>query len=515
MTGLYEDKKNRSLYFFSLITAIPVIGTIIIFSLAYMHIKNDINFVSHELKGLNVITHIQATTLNIQRLRGLVCIDTPNSHSLEKTTLVKSHILQDINTLLVLINNTKENTLLKQDLLNFINFIKNSHLESFSYEEFTQTIDKLINFSSQISYHCNLILEPNLDKFVLVNNLIFLLPELLENNGQIRATMVSAKNGILTPVQREKLIILKHKIQDILNKLEFNQFLLKDISKNDEIINQTYKNMKEAEQKIIDFTTNAILDLDNEKFEPNGIFIKLTNNIDMIVNMYNYNLAILDNSLNQKLKDYRNYQFYAVFFTIIAILFILTINRMFYLKNRKYIDKIEELTITDAMTTLYNRRYFDGFFENCLRIQQRTKQSISFIIFDIDFFKQYNDTYGHQAGDNAIKTIAITIKESLRRASDKAFRLGGEEFGILCIAMDENELITFADSIRKKIEYLKIEHKSSSVSKYMTISMGIIAVKEGEINSTSQIYKFADEALYKAKESGRNKVIEYHIKKKN
>lgn len=81
--------------------------------------------------------------------------------------------------------------------------------------------------------------------------------------------------------------------------------------------------------------------------------------------------------------------------------------------------------------------------------------------------------------------------------------------------MDENELITFADSIRKKIEYLKIEHKSSSVSKYMTISMGIIAVKEGEINSTSQIYKFADEALYKAKESGRNKVIEYHIKKKN
>lgn len=505
MDTLYKDKKIKSFHFFALITAVPIIGVVIIFALGSQHIKNDINFTSHELKGLDIISHIQTTTLNIQKLRGLLNIEIPDKNSLEELKLIKSKISKNLDEITKIITNTQNHITPphNKNLLNLIDFIKNKPIESLNCEELTQIIDKLINFNKQISYHCNLILEPHLDKYIYVNNIVFLLPELLETNGQIRAAMVSIKNGVLTPLQKEKLTILKHKTQDILNKIEFNRYILKEITKiDDETANQNYQDVKEAELKIINF---------NEQFEPNGIYNEITKNIDYIINLYNYNFNILNKSLNKELKDYKNYQFYVIFFANVAILFILFINRMFYLKNKEYIDKIEELTVTDGMTTLYNRRYFDEIFENCLRVQQRTKQSISFIIFDIDFFKQYNDTYGHQAGDNAIKTIAITIKESLRRASDKAFRLGGEEFGILCMAMNKEEVIDFANSIREKIENLKIEHKSSYVNRYMTISMGVIYVKEGKIKSTSQIYKFADEALYKAKEGGRNKVIEYHI----
>jgi diguanylate cyclase (GGDEF)-like protein len=132
-----------------------------------------------------------------------------------------------------------------------------------------------------------------------------------------------------------------------------------------------------------------------------------------------------------------------------------------------------------------------------------------FIILDIDFFKLYNDTYGHQAGDFAIKTVAKNLKSSLKRAGDMAFRLGGEEFGILCIGMNSSEALSFANSIREKVESEKIEHIKNSASKYLTISMGLVIIEPDFINNVSDLYKHADEALYKAKESGRNQVVVY------
>ena len=208
----------------------------------------------------------------------------------------------------------------------------------------------------------------------------------------------------------------------------------------------------------------------------------------------------------ERVEKSKQLSIYIVLAGLASIFFIIYINMAYY-KNKKFIDKIEELTITDAMTSLYNRRYFDETFDISLKIQQRTKQTLVFIIMDIDFFKKYNDTYGHQAGDAAIKIVAKNLKNSLNRANDMAFRLGGEEFGVLCTGLDAFQAFDFANSIRKKIENEKVEHKKNNASKYLTVSMGLIVVGPSNIND---IYKCADKALYKAKENGRNQVVIYN-----
>lgn len=226
--------------------------------------------------------------------------------------------------------------------------------------------------------------------------------------------------------------------------------------------------------------------------------------------MHSANLNTLRSKIEDRVEEGTRISIYILLGAVGLILFITAVNRVFYLKNREFIEKIEELTITDAMTGLYNRRYFDKVFEDSLRVQQRTNQLLVFIMLDIDFFKQYNDTYGHQAGDKAIKAVAKHLKLALKRASDMAFRLGGEEFGILCVGMNEAEVLTFANSIRTNIENEQIKHKHSKVSRYLTISMGAIIVKAGIIESVNHMYKCADKALYKAKENGRNQIAFYN-----
>lgn len=167
---------------------------------------------------------------------------------------------------------------------------------------------------------------------------------------------------------------------------------------------------------------------------------------------------------------------------------------------------IEKLSITDALTNLFNRRYFDEKFIQLLNSAKREKKYFCFIMMDIDHFKQYNDTYGHQMGDEVLIKVANQLKISLNRADDYCFRLGGEEFGIIFKAEDINKAISFADKIRKSIEELEIIHEKNSASKYVTTSMGLIIINSDENIEISEAYKLADELLYKAKETGRNKV---------
>jgi diguanylate cyclase (GGDEF) domain len=126
---------------------------------------------------------------------------------------------------------------------------------------------------------------------------------------------------------------------------------------------------------------------------------------------------------------------------------------------------------------------------------------------DVDHFKQYNDTYGHQMGDDALAKIGRTLKNSLQRADDYCFRLGGEEFGVVFKTDSKQKAFTFAESIRKNIENLKIEHKGNSASPFVTVSMGLVCKNANEIESADKIYKEADDLLYRAKSQGRNQTV--------
>jgi diguanylate cyclase (GGDEF)-like protein len=128
------------------------------------------------------------------------------------------------------------------------------------------------------------------------------------------------------------------------------------------------------------------------------------------------------------------------------------------------------------------------------------------IILDIDFFKQYNDTYGHQEGDFVIKSVANVLKKRTNRAGDFAFRVGGEEF-VIITHIEKDKVLNYANSIKDDIENLKIEHSGNKASKYVTISLGVVCKNAIEINSSEELYKEADDNLYEAKRSGRNCVV--------
>jgi diguanylate cyclase (GGDEF)-like protein/PAS domain S-box-containing protein len=174
---------------------------------------------------------------------------------------------------------------------------------------------------------------------------------------------------------------------------------------------------------------------------------------------------------------------------------------------------IEQLSITDELTKLYNRRYFQKIINEETQRQKRNQEYFGFAIIDVDFFKQYNDMYGHQNGDSVLIKIAEVFNDSLRRAGDFAFRLGGEEFGIIFNSLNEQKSIDFLNVVRKKIEDLHIEHKGSKVSDFVTISIGLFVGKGNDILNINEIYKLADEALYNSKHTGRNKVSMFEHKK--
>lgn len=167
---------------------------------------------------------------------------------------------------------------------------------------------------------------------------------------------------------------------------------------------------------------------------------------------------------------------------------------------------IEEISITDSLCGIYNRRHFDDVFKKFINSAKRKNELICFSILDLDYFKQYNDTYGHQMGDEVLKSVAKSLTESLHRADDYCFRLGGEEFGVIFKAEDKELVLKFINKIRISIEKLKIPHDANSVSDYVTASFGVICKNAHEIEDADKAYKEADDLLYKAKKSGRNKV---------
>ena len=164
---------------------------------------------------------------------------------------------------------------------------------------------------------------------------------------------------------------------------------------------------------------------------------------------------------------------------------------------------IEHLSITDDLTQLFNRRFFNVKIDKEINRAKRENSYLSFLIIDVDYFKDYNDNYGHQAGDVALIEVANVLKKYTNRSSDFAFRLGGEEFGIIT-RLDKDKVIEFANNIKNEIESLHIEHKRSKVSEHLTISIGIASRIGFELLDTNTLYKEADDSLYEAKDNGRN-----------
>lgn len=168
--------------------------------------------------------------------------------------------------------------------------------------------------------------------------------------------------------------------------------------------------------------------------------------------------------------------------------------------------KLESLSTLDGLTGIPNRRSFDDYIEMSIKSCTRLNKPISLIMADIDFFKGYNDNYGHLKGDDCLINVAKSISLSVKRPLDFVTRYGGEEFAVILPETDEEGAKIIAEIIRKNVEELEIAHKSSNVSAYVTLSLGITTKSSSIQYSKNELIEHADKALYNSKSNGRNQV---------
>jgi len=167
--------------------------------------------------------------------------------------------------------------------------------------------------------------------------------------------------------------------------------------------------------------------------------------------------------------------------------------------------KLEELSMCDSLTGISNRRFFNEILEKKYKETLRDAKSLAVIMIDIDYFKLYNDNYGHWMGDECLTKVALALKKTIKRPTDVVARYGGEEFVVLLKNIDKNGVQKVAQSLIDAVSNLKIAHEHSLVSKYVTISAGVSIKDEDSDISKDELLKEADNELYRAKDSGRNR----------
>ena len=168
-------------------------------------------------------------------------------------------------------------------------------------------------------------------------------------------------------------------------------------------------------------------------------------------------------------------------------------------------EKYRRLSLFDELTGLANRRNFDKTLEREFKLAKRDKKPLSVILCDIDFFKNYNDTYGHQAGDDCLAKVAKALDDVVSRPTDLACRYGGEEFTFILPNTDLKRAQQLAEKVRELVSDLKVIHEGSTISPYISLSLGV-ATYNGQFSDGEEITKQADVALYQAKDNGRNRV---------
>jgi len=166
--------------------------------------------------------------------------------------------------------------------------------------------------------------------------------------------------------------------------------------------------------------------------------------------------------------------------------------------------ELEELSFKDGLTGVANRRMFDSVIETEWLKARQNKQPLSLIIIDIDFFKEYNDCYGHLQGDDCLKQVASTLNGVAARSRDFFGRFGGEEFVMLLPETDENSAWSVAERCRQSLFKKQIPHEHSKVSQLLTISLGVSTMIPSQNGDHTELIDRADKQLYQAKQKGRN-----------
>ncbi|NQV54659.1 MAG: diguanylate cyclase [Rhodospirillales bacterium] len=178
-----------------------------------------------------------------------------------------------------------------------------------------------------------------------------------------------------------------------------------------------------------------------------------------------------------------------------------------HLTQKMQRDQLSNMSMIDGLTGIANRRRFDDFLDQEIRRAARNDYTVSLLMLDIDNFKNYNDTHGHQAGDDCLKMVAAEIQNHSRRPSDLVARFGGEEFAVILPDTALEPAMDLAEKIRSGISALGIQHASGEAANHVTISIGVAALDGKSVIDVTTLIAAADKALFGAKNAGRNRVL--------
>jgi diguanylate cyclase (GGDEF)-like protein len=185
----------------------------------------------------------------------------------------------------------------------------------------------------------------------------------------------------------------------------------------------------------------------------------------------------------------------------ISIVIILRVVHLVATPINEMLDKINY----DGLTGIYNRRFLEENLKRIMKSLSRSGSKLSLLIMDVDYFKKYNDTYGHVMGDECLRIIAKTLKHSATRTEDFVARYGGEEFAVVLPNTREDGAVKVANRMLEAVRNCKIPHESSAIADHVTISIGVTTGIAGYMQSVEEYINRADEMLYKSKHEGRNR----------
>ncbi len=178
-----------------------------------------------------------------------------------------------------------------------------------------------------------------------------------------------------------------------------------------------------------------------------------------------------------------------------------------HLELKRHRDALRRLSTLDGLTGIANRRRFDEYLDAEWKRAQRNETTLSLILMDIDFFKPFNDNYGHGAGDDCLKRVAQCLTDTLVRPADLVARYGGEEFICILPETPPKGAVKVAEDLLNAIRRLGIPHEHSDTAAFLTMSMGCVSIKPDAASSQAKSTKAADDLLYEAKKNGRNQIV--------
>jgi len=467
----------------NLLLLIPAI--IVIYTAAYNYVNKDVKKLEHKAQTLIEMQLMYALVSNQQKIRGL-----SNIEELSIEVLDNIKLLRKDNQLIV-----KE--LQRDDVLKILQRHDMGTVADF--DSYTKDIEDLLLLYKLTAYKAQITFVSSTDEYLLANTVTEKLPYLAEYFARVRGLASTATQHHLKRETKIEIENQLYMINELLKSFQDIKYISQD---NSDFINELIT----TQQKAITFVEKEILNKKSLTLSALEIFDTLTQNIEHINYFYYYNIAKLENIYYERMDTKNLIKIFIIIIAFGSIIVVLIINLFYFHQIQKYIQKVEQLNLTDPMTGLYNRRFLDKI-ANALEGQtDRDKTSYALLMIDVDFFKSVNDTYGHDVGDRVIVAVAKTLQENIRK-SDLAIRYGGEEFLLLLHHSHREGALLVANNIKNAFSTLSFKTKENKIFS-KTLSIGISYLPQQSENIWECI-KYADTALYIAKTTGRNKIVEY------